>query len=145
MVLSKKEKLSPTLEFSEYLVSPSQLTLIFHKNLDQLTVFDMKSIARCALLRTEFVQDVSQKEKISPSTLLLADPYLVLHPTSVQLLFDIEKSTDLVPSSLLKEVRHHFSDIPVSANTSYQSLQNQLNKLSIFAGRNPMVSGIICR
>ena len=92
------------------------------------------------LLRSKFVLDVSQKEKISPSSLLLADPYMVLRPALVQQLFDSNKANELVPSNLLKEVRHYVTYIPVPENATFQFLQKQLNNLSIFAGRNPMVS-----
>ena len=140
LILSKKEKLCPTTEFTEYFISPSQLDLLSENSLCELTVFEMKDVSRNALLRSKFVHDVSQKDKTSPQSLLLADPYLVLCPAFVQQLFDSEKANELVLSSSLKEVRHHFTDIPVPQNTTYKSLQTQLNNLSIFVGRNPMVS-----
>ena len=101
----------------------------------------MKDVSWNALLGSKFIHDVNQKERISPRSLLLADPYLVLPPTFVQQLFDPKKVNELVSSSSLKEVRHHFTGIPVPLNMMYQSLQKQLNNLSVFAGRNPMVSG----
>ena len=104
----------------------------------------MKSVTRCVLLGSKFVLDVSQKEKVSPSSLLLADPYVVLRPALVHQLFDSNKANELVPSTLLKEVRHHITHIPLPDNTTYLSLQKQLNNLSVFAGRNPMV-GIYVR
>ena len=58
-ILSKKEKLCPSVEFIEYLIHPSQLGLVFHKSLSQLSVFEMKSATRCALLRSKFVLDVN--------------------------------------------------------------------------------------
>ena len=142
MILSKKEQFCPSVDFTEYLVSPSQQDLLSHKTLSQLIVFEMKNVARCVLLRSRFVLDISQKEKIFPSSLLLADPYLLLHPALVRQLFDREKANELVPSSLLREVSHHITDTSVLESTTYQSLQKVLNGLSIFAGRNPMVSGI---
>ena len=136
-ILSKKNKLCPTVDFTEYFVSPSQLGLLSQKNLSQLTVFEVKNVSRNMLLRSEFVLDVNQKERISPHSLLLADPYMVLRPTVVQQLFDPKRANELVPSSSLNEVRHHFKEIPLSANLTYQSLQKQLNTLSVFAGRKP--------
>ena len=135
LIFSKKEKFC--------FISPSQQGLISEKNLSQFTVFEMKNVSRNVLLRSKFVHDVNYKERIGPNSLLLADPYLVLPPTLVQQLFDPKKVNELVPSSSLKEVRHHFKDIPVAVNMTYQSLQKQLNNLSVFAGRNPMVSASI--
>ena len=145
-ILSKSKKHCPMVDFTEYFISPSQLGLLSEKNLSKLTIFEMKNVSRNALLRSKFVRDVNQKERISPRSLLLADPYLVLHPTLVQELFDPKKTNELVPSSSLKEVRRHFKDIPVPVNMTYQSLQKQLNTLSVFSGRNPMVSiHVFCR
>ena len=140
LILSKKEKLCPTVEFTEYFISPSQLGLLSQNNLSQLTVFEMKNVSRNVLLESKFVCDVDGKERIDPRLLLLADPYLVLRPTLVQQLFDPKKANEMVPSGSLEEVRHHFMDIPVPVNMTYRSLQKQLNNLSVFAGRNPMVS-----
>ena len=140
VILSKKEKLCPSVEFTEYLIHPSQLGLVSHKSLSQLSVFEMKTVIRCALLRSKFVLDVKQTERSSPSSLFLADPYLILHPKLVHHLFDSEKADQQVPSSFLREVCRQISSIPFLENMTYLSLQKQLNCLSIFAGRNPLVS-----
>ena len=142
LIQSKKKKLCPSADFVEYFVSPSQLGLLTYKSLSQLTIFEMKSTARSALLQSKFVRDVSQKERIAPWSLLLADPYLVLHHSLVQELFDAKKAHELAPSSLLKEVRHHITDIPIPESTTHQSLQRLLNGFSVFASRNPLVSAI---
>ena len=91
------------------------------------------------LLQSKFVRDVDQKEEISSHSLLLADPYLILPPTLVQQLFHPKKADELVLSSSLKVIHHHFTNIPVPVKMTYQSLQKQLNNLSVFAGRNSMV------
>ena len=140
LIQLKKKKLCPSVDFTEYFIYPSQVGLLTHKSLSQLTVFEMKSVTRCALLQNKFALDVSEKKKIEPRSLILTDPYLVLHHTLVQQLFDDKKAHELVPSSLLKQIRHQITDIPIPENTTYQSLQKLLNVFSIFAGRNPLVS-----
>ena len=140
IILSKKEKLCPSVEFAEYYVSPSQLGLLSRKSLSQLTVFEMKSVSRSVMLQSKFVHDVNRTEKILTNFLPLADPYLFLHPAYVQPLFDSNKANRLVLPSLLKEVRTHITDFPFPENMTYFSLRKQLNRLSVFAGRDPMVS-----
>ena len=139
-ILTMKKELCPSVDVIEYLISPSHLSLLFEKTLSQLTVFEMKDVARCILCRNRFVLDVKGKDRISAAALISTDPYLILRPTTVQELFDSNKLTELVPAGLLEEVQHHIQEIFVPENSTYESLQKQLNKMSIFAGRNPLVS-----
>ena len=139
-ILTMKKELCPSVDIIEYLVSPSHLSLLFGRTLSQLTVFEMKDVSRCILLRNQFVLDVKGKERISAAALISTDPYLILRPTTVQELFESNKSTELVPACLLEEIRHHIQEIFIPQNSTYGSLQKQLNKMSIFAGRNPLVS-----
>ena len=84
------------------------------------------------------------KEWISRKVLVFSDPYSILRPTVVHELFDCTKSNELVSACLLKEIQHDIQGIFIPENSTYGSLQKQLNKISIFAGRNPLVSMLHC-
>ena len=140
LILAKKSEHCPSVDVTEYLISPSCISQIPRKHLSHLTVFELKDVARCELLRGKFVLDVNQKEKISPPSLLFSDPYLALSPAVVQQLFDGDKSNELVPVTLLTIIRQNIGEIFVPENSTHQSLQKQLNMMSVFAGRNPLVS-----
>ena len=70
---------------------------------------------------------------------LFFEPYHLLSPSSVCELMDSSKSEQLVSPTLLKEVRK-CCQWPQLKPQSYACLRECVDKLSMFAGRNPVVS-----
>ena len=134
----------PQVELEEYVIPSCEVMQLLDHDLAEMNVFPMRDVARSILRRKELVPSAADMKKKEPlSSLLSSDPYQLLHPRTVQLLFDKDKSSQLASESILRAVGGQvrgmgFLSLP--AKPTHQDLQDQLNKLSIFAGRNPLVS-----
>ena len=68
------------------------------------------------------------------------EPYHLLAPSYVCQLFDPNMADQPVPGPLLQEVRRFCRQLKESRKIS--ELRNHLDKLSLFAGSNPLVSSV---
>ena len=76
-----------------------------------------------------------------PTQSLPLEPYHLLSPSSVCELFNTSKADQPVPVTLLCEVQKHFSQQQLREKPLvYKELREHLDRLSLFAGRNPLVS-----
>ena len=98
-IRSKQKELCSSVEVHEYLISPSDLSHVPHRDFSQLTVFAMEDVARNVRDNKRFVSDVDRKERISLKHLLHFDPYQVLSSTAVRQLFGSDGFSEPVPAS----------------------------------------------
>ena len=141
-ILAILQDFFPQVKLDEYLVSSSEVIQLLERDLVDMNVFSMHDVARCILASAADIE-----EKVPLSSLLSSDPYQLLPPSVVQLLFDRDKSSQPVSESILRELRGHgevMGSLSLPANPTHQDVQDQLNKLSVFAGRNPFVSLCVC-
>ena len=139
LVCNLHQERCSTVNVCECLVSPSLIQKYPLEALPDTDLFDLHDVAVSILLRKPSIlsQDEDCIGQLSTQSLPL-EPYHLISPSSVCHLFNSNMANQPVPHPLLQEVKRQFrlpGDILV-----YKELREQVDKLSIFAGRNPLVS-----
>ena len=132
----------PSVEVYECLISPSLVQQYPLNALPDTDLFDIQDVAKSILRQKPFIS--SQSECCIgrlPTQSLPLEPYHLLSPSSVCELFDHSNADLLVPTSLLHEITKHFSQLKMKPQV-YKELREHLDRLSLFAGRNPLVSRV---
>ena len=132
----------PSVEVYECLISPSLVQQYPFNDLPDTDLFDIQDVAVSILCRKSFIP--SQSECCIghlPTQSLPLEPYHLLSPSSVCELFDHSNADLLVPTSLLHEITKHFSQLKMKPQV-YKELREHLDRLSLFTGRNPLVSSV---
>ena len=143
MILDLQHQLcSAVVTTCECLISPSLLDRYPFDALPDTDLFDLPTVARSMLLRRKFILDRNEgKNKFSTDEALSCEPYYLLQPSSVCQLFNQSMASQPVPDPLLQEVLRHCQQ-PHQKPQDHKELRECVNKHSIFAGRNPMVSSV---
>ena len=126
----------------ECLISPSLLDRYPFDALPDNDLFDLPTVARSMLLHHKLLLD--QKEgtnEFSTDEALSCEPYYLLQPSSVCQLFNQSMASQPVPDPLLQEVLRYCQQ-PHQKPRDHKELRECVNKHSIFAGRNPLVSSV---
>ena len=140
LVLDLQKQLAPDLDTSECLISPSLLQQWPFEHLPDTNLFTIKDVARSMLLHTPFILSYDDgRNALSTQEALLVEPYNHLSPSSVCELMDNSKADQPVPPALLSEVKK-CCQLPQLEPQSHACLRECVDKLSMFAGRNPVVS-----
>ena len=141
LVLELQKELAPDLETLECLISPSLLQQCPLKSIPKTTnLYSIKAIARAVLLRKPVIRScTNDSHQLSTEKALYFEPYHLLSPSSVCDLINSNKSDQPVSSALLNEVRECCQQ-PQLESQSHLSLRKHLDSMSIFTGRNPLVS-----
>ena len=130
----------PQVEVCECLVSPDLIQRYPLDSLPDSDLFYIQDIAVSILQRKPSI--LSQSECcigcLSTQSLPL-EPYHLLSPSSVCELFNTSNADQPVPATLLCKVQKHFS-LQFREKIVYKELREHLDKLSLFSGRNPLVS-----
>ena len=140
LVLDLQKELAPDLDTFECLISPS---LLKHWPLEHLpesdlfTVTDVaRSILRCKSIILSYKDGTNH---IFTKEALFFEPYCLLSPPTVCKLMDSSKNDQPVSPALLNEVRECYQQLQLESQ-SHLSLREHLDSMSIFVGRNPLVS-----
>ena len=145
MILDLQQQLCSVVSTCECLISPSLLDHYPFDALPDTDLFDLLSIARSMLLRqTQHKFLLDRKEGMntySTDEALSCEPYYLLQPSSVCQLFDQSMASQPVPDPLLQEVLRYCQQ-PQEKPLDHKELRECVNKHSIFAGRNPLVSSV---
>ena len=137
MILDLQHQLCSVVTTCECLISPSLLNRYPFDALPDTELFDLPSVARSMLLHRKFILDRNEgTNRFSTEEALLCEPYYLLQPSSVCQLFNQSMASQPVPDPLLQEVLRHSYQKP----RDHKELRECVNKYSIFAGRNPLVS-----
>ena len=141
MILDLQHQLcSPLFTTCECLISPSLLDRYPFDALPDTDLFDLPTVARSMLLHRKFLIDKSKgTNKFSTDEALSCEPYYLLQPSSVCQLFNQSMASQPVPDPLLQEVLRYYQ-LPHQKPQDHNELRECVNKHSIFAGRNPLVS-----
>ena len=124
-------------EVHEFLISPDYVQQYPFDNLPDTALFDIYHVARSILCRKPIILSNDGQNHLDTQSLYF-EPYHFLTPFYTCQLFNPNMSNQPVPATLLHEVRQfcqHSNTKPL-----YKELREYLDSLSIFAGRNPMVS-----
>ena len=105
-------------------------------------LFVMRNVARSMLLHHKVLLDRKEGMNLySTDEALLCEPYYLLQPSSVCQLFNSSMASQPVPDLLLQEVLRYCQQ-PQQKPRDHKELRECVNKHSIFAGRNPLVSSV---
>ena len=133
----------PSVEVYECLISPSLVQQYPFNDLPDTDLFDIQDVAKSILCRKPFIS--SQSECCIgrlPTQSLPLEPYHLLSPSSVCELFNHSNADQPVPTALLHEITKHFSQLKMKPQVYYKELREHLDKLSLFSGRDPLVSSV---
>ena len=145
MILDLQQQLCSAVRTSECLILPSLLNYYPFDALPNSELFDLSLVAKAMLLRQpqhKFLLDRKGGWKTYLTEEVLAhEPYYLLQPSSVCQLFNQDMASKPVPDPLLQEVLKHCQQ-PQQKPRDHRELREYVNKYSIFAGRNPIVSKV---
>ena len=140
LVLELQKELAPDLETLECLISPSLLQQCPLDRLHESDLFTIADVASSILCCNPSVLSYKYgSNSLSTEKAICFEPYHLLSPSTVYELMDSSKSDQPVSSALLNEVRECCQQ-PQLESQSRLSLRKHLDSMSIFTGRNPLVS-----
>ena len=134
---------SPALEVCEFLISPDLVHQYPIDTIPDTDLFDMYHVARSILHRKPIVLSHGDGRGHLQTQSLPFEPYHFLAPSYVSRLFNPNMADKPVSGPLLQEVRQLCHQLKGSMNVS--ELREHLDRLSLFAGRNPLVSSVAVR
>ena len=134
-----QQQYCPRLNVREFLISPDLIQRYPLDNLPDSDLFDIHHVAQCVLLRKSVVPSYQDGRSFFRVQSLPFEPYHQLSSSSVSQLLNPVIADQPVPAPLLHEVRKlcHHSKVD---SLVYKELREHLDKLSLFAGSNPLVS-----
>ena len=139
MILDLQQQLCSVVSTCECLISPSLLSRYPFDILPDTDLFEFCDAAKSLLLHHELLLD--RKEGMNEYSIKIAlafEPYYLLQPSSVCQLFNQTLDSQPVPDSLFQEVSRYCQQ--ASKPQDHRELRECVNRHSIFAGRNPLVS-----
>ena len=130
-----------SLQMCECLVSPSLVQRYPFDDLPDTDLFVIQDVAESILLQKKLICSQNKACKgLSTQSLLPFEPYHLISPSYVCKLFNSDMANQPVPGPLCQEVQKHFH---LGIPQMYKELRKKMDKLSIFAGRNPLVIVLI--
>ena len=142
MILDLQQQLCSVVSTCECLISPSLLDRYPFDALPDTDLFFMRNVARAILLHHKFLLDRKEgMNTYSTDEALSCEPYYLLQSSSVCQLFNESLASQPVLDPLLQEVLRYCQQ-PQQKPRDHKELRECVNKHSIFAGRNPLVSSV---
>ena len=133
-------KHSPAPEVCEFLISPDLVRQYPIDTFPDTDLFDMCDVARSILQRKPVVLSHGDGRGHLETQSLPFEPYHLLAPSYVSQLFNPNMADQPVPGPLLQEVKQLSCHLKGSLKVI--ELREDLDKLSLFAGSNPLVSSV---
>ena len=133
-------KHSPALKVCESLISPDLVHQYPFDTFPDIDLFNMYHVARSILRRKPVVLSHGDGRGHLKMQSLPFEPYHQLSSSSVCQLLNPSMADQPVPGTLLQEVRQLCCQLKESSKVS--KLREHLDRLSLFAGRNPLVSSV---
>ena len=135
-------KHSPAPEVCEFLISPDLVRQYPIDTFPDTDLFDMCDVARSILQRKPVILSHEDGCGHLKTQSLPFEPYHLLAPSYVSQLFNPNMADQPVPGPLLHEVKQLCHDTKIKPQVHYKELREHLDKLSLFAGRDPLVSSV---
>ena len=139
LVLRLQQKHCPCLDVSEFLISPEFVSQYPFDSLPDSSLFYIRHVAQAILYQKPVVPSYKDGQGFLPVHSLPLEPYHLLPNTIICQLWDPKLADQPVPTPLLQKIRQ-FKEQSKMKSQGYEELREDLNELSIFAGRNPLVS-----
>ena len=122
----------------EYLIAPSDVgetcSLLMHER----TLYNIKDVARSVLTKGNVRDDRNTKRVSIKEIVGVRDPFLCIAPSVTKALFSAKFSLREDHLQHIVNRCSYFSSSPLSS--SQKSVKERCSQLSVFAGRNPLVS-----
>ena len=129
------------LNVCEFLISPDLIQRYPLNNLPDSDLFNIHHVARSMLLHKKVVPSYKDSSGRLPVQSLPFEPYHQLSSSSVCQLLNPVMADQPVPAPLLHEVRQLCRHSKMTSLV-YKELREHLDRLSLFVGRNPLVSSV---
>ena len=145
LVLDLQQQLCPNVETDEYLISPSLLTnwsaADWCVSPSDNDLFPIENVAKSMLLHKPYILSRANitSDHFATRDVLQFEPYHQLSPSSVCELMDSSKADEIVSHTLLCEVKSR-CQLNQIERQNHSNLKKCIDQLSIFAGRDPIVS-----
>ena len=136
-ILMLKSKMH-SFECEEYLISPSDVGKARSLLMDERTLYNIKDVARSVLTKGIVKDDNSTKKVRVEEIMGVHDPFFCIAPSVTKALFSAESSLREDHLQHIVKRCSYYSSSPLSS--SYMSVKERCSQLSMFAGRNPLVS-----
>ena len=141
LVLHLQQQYCPRLNVRNFLISPDLIQRYPLDNLPDSDLFDIHHVAQCVLLRKSVVPSYKDGRGFFRVLSLPFEPYHQLSSSSICQLLNPDMADQPVPASILHEVRTLCRHSKMSS-LMYKELREHLDRLSLFVGRNPLVSSV---
>ena len=126
-------------ECEEYLIAPRDVGEACSLLISERTLYNIKDVARSVLTKGNVRADKSKKKVAIEQIVGAHDPFLCIASSSVtKALFSAEGS--LHEDHLQHIMNRCFYFSSLSLSSSHMSVKKRCSQLSVFAGRNPLVS-----
>ena len=136
-----QQQYCPRLNVCEFLISPDLIQRYPLDNLPDSNLFDIHHIARSMLLHKKGIPSYQDGRGYLTLEALPFEPYHQLSSSFICQLLNPNMANQPVPGPLLQEVRQLCHQTKVKPQ-EFGELREHLDRLSLFAGRNPLVSSV---
>ena len=140
-VLKLKNELCPCTS-KQFAIAAGKFKDIMEKDQKNRTLYALRNVAKGVLTR-ETITSSTDKSVIVQLVVGEKEPYLCLAPLVTKALFTDNNKDLPLPDHYVQHIEEVCKDIMSlypSSNFTHLSVKEHLNKFSIFAGRNPLVS-----
>ena len=141
LVRHLQQQYCPRLNVCEFLISPDLIQQYPLDNLPDSDLFNICHVARSMLLHKKGVPSFIGGRGYVTVEAFPFEPYHQLRSSSVCHLLNPNMADQLVPNLVLREVRKLCRQLKGSPKL-YKELREHLDRLSLFTGRNPLVSSV---
>ena len=136
-----QQQYCPRLNVCEFLISPDLIQRYPLDNLPDSNLFGIHHVARSMLLHKKGIPSYQDGRGYLTLEALPLEPYHQLSSSFVCQLLNLNMANQPVPDRLLQEVRQLCHQTKVKPQ-EFGELREHLDRLSLFAGRNPLVSSV---
>ena len=137
IVLTLKSQMH-SFECEEYLISPSDIGQARSLPVRERTLYNIKSVARSVLAKGNVTDDKDTKTTSIEEIVGSHDPFICIAPSVTRALFNADLPLQYNHLQHIMERCSFFSSSPLLL--SHMSVKERCSQLSVFAGRNPLVS-----
>ena len=127
-----------TFKCEEYLIAPSDVAKTRSLRVKKRTLYNIKDVARSVLAKCNVSDDKDTKSVAIEQIVGHYDPFLCIAPSVTKALFSAELP---LREDHLQHIVNSCSYLSSSLlSSSHMSVEERCSQLSVFAGRNPLVS-----
>ena len=149
LVLDLKQQLCPHIDTSEYLINQPFLSKWPAGEMSPSVDDDLlpiKNVCSSMLLHKPYIVTCKNiRSELTTEQILIFEPYMQLNFPFICDLMDSDKSNEPVPPDLLSGMKFDCSSQLQAKRWSYSSLREYLDEMSLFAGKNLLVSAYACK